>query len=918
MTRQHSSRWKRPLFRTRSLALCALCAAAVLMASCINDVIQQEEQRVPVRAATARIDGGTRGAWTRAFSDPLSFAPTRATDDLYTSQFDGGETIQLYLDNAGSATNSTYTVSNSDHSTLTGGNLYYPSGNTGSVTLYGVYPSGSTSSHTVLYDQTIDANYKASDLMYARTVVDLANKASTQSLSFGHQLIKLKLNIVKDAAVSQVTQVMMKNVKRTVPVTVTSSALTPGTAAATTSSDNADYSYGDNILISSGESASASQETYTYAVVFPAQSWTAQDFIEISADGSTATYQLTRSSWTAGSEYELTLNLGLLNLGSTVSIDDWTGGGTCTVNPVSSSGGELVINPISDQRYTGSDIQPTLTVSYNSAAVSGYDATWYNNTQIGTAMVVVVGNSGAAQNKVGFRTFNIISGDGSISYAATTVNKTYGDAAFTNVLTHTGDGTVTYSSSDATVATVNSSSGQVTILKAGSTTITATVADGANYTYATKTASYTLTVAKKAATITFSTTTPSKTWSATTSNNTYSQTVSNTGDATPTYSIGSTNTCGATISGSTISFTKGGSVTVNATVADTDKYTYATKTVSYTLTVNKAAGSVTLSATSGSVTAGSSTSFTVTGNTSGGTLSISNNSNTSRCTATLSGTTVNITTNGTTAASATITVQSAETDTYNAATATYTLTINSQYTNASSATADDVGKIICSNGHIHATVSAVESGASAVAMIVYVGSAGTADASSSTYKGLAIALTDASISAAWYGTSSAYTSTCVYQNSTFSNHYGYADMKGITNTNQMANKTGNCSSHTTHAAATAAKNYSNTVSVPSGCSQWFLPTSGQWFRFFRNGTLNLSWSDWGYNSTGSAGYTAVNKMFTDAGATDAVFSSGALYWSSSEYSSSYAVTVRFGSSDGVYVSGHLKCNTRRVRAFLAF
>ena len=497
MTRQHSSRWKRPLFRTRSLALCALCAAAVLMASCINDVIQQEEQRVPVRAATARIDGGTRGAWTRAFSDPLSFAPTRATDDLYTSQFDGGETIQLYLDNAGSATNSTYTVSTTDHSTLSGGNLYYPSGTEGSVTLYGVYPSGSTSSHTVLYDQTSDNNYKASDLMYACTVVDLANKASTQSLSFGHKLIKLKLNIVKDAAVSQVTQVMMKNVKRTVPVTVTSSALTPGTAAATTSSDNADYSYGDNILISSGESASASQETYTYAVVFPAQSWTAQDFIEISADGSTATYQLTRSSWTAGSEYELTLNLGLLNLGSTVSIDDWTGGGTCTVNPVSSSGGELVINPISDQRYSGSAIEPTLTVSYNNAAVNDYTATWYNNTQIGTAMVVVVGSTGAAQNKVGFRTFNITSGEGSISYASTPVNKTYGDAAFINALTNTGDGTVTYESSNTSVATVNSSSGEVNILKAGTTTITATVVDGANYTYATNTASYDLTVAKK-------------------------------------------------------------------------------------------------------------------------------------------------------------------------------------------------------------------------------------------------------------------------------------------------------------------------------------------------------------------------------------------------------------------------------------
>ena len=82
---------------------------------------------------------------------------------------------------------------------------------------------------------------------------------------------------------------------------------------------------------------------------------------------------------------------------------------------------------------------------------------------------------------------------GSISYAKTTINKMEGDDTFTNKLTYSGDGAVTYTSKDKTVATVNAS-GVVTILKAGTTTITATVADGTNYTYATKTATYTLNV----------------------------------------------------------------------------------------------------------------------------------------------------------------------------------------------------------------------------------------------------------------------------------------------------------------------------------------------------------------------------------------------------------------------------------------
>lgn len=83
---------------------------------------------------------------------------------------------------------------------------------------------------------------------------------------------------------------------------------------------------------------------------------------------------------------------------------------------------------------------------------------------------------------------------GSISYATTTVSKTTDDEAFTNELTKTGDGTVSYASDNTAVASVNASTGEVTIKGAGTATITATVTDSASYTYATKTASYTLTV----------------------------------------------------------------------------------------------------------------------------------------------------------------------------------------------------------------------------------------------------------------------------------------------------------------------------------------------------------------------------------------------------------------------------------------
>lgn len=56
------------------------------------------------------------------------------------------------------------------------------------------------------------------------------------------------------------------------------------------------------------------------------------------------------------------------------------------------------------------------------------------------------------------------------------------------------DGKQFDSSDNVNVATVNSETGEVTIKGTGNATIKATVADGTNYTYATKTAQYTLTV----------------------------------------------------------------------------------------------------------------------------------------------------------------------------------------------------------------------------------------------------------------------------------------------------------------------------------------------------------------------------------------------------------------------------------------
>ena len=274
-------------------------------------------------------------------SQDASASFTRTTSDLHsaTTGFVANETMRVFMKNGTNTTNKVYKVETSGATATltpntTGDHLYYPTGTSGSVQLYAVYPAGITQdgTHTVAYDQTGEANYRSSDLMYsAAKTVNLSSKTSTQTLnSFAHKMVRLKLNIIKSNGVSSVTQIKMVNVKRQVTVSALSEAsMTVG--AGTSAGD----SNGDNILIFSGTNNSTTQQTYY--VVFPKQvasgnDWSGTNFITVTADGSTVNYQLTKE-FIAGKQYELTLNINAAALGSTVSITGWTDTQSATVQP---------------------------------------------------------------------------------------------------------------------------------------------------------------------------------------------------------------------------------------------------------------------------------------------------------------------------------------------------------------------------------------------------------------------------------------------------------------------------------------------------------------------------------------------------------------------------------------------------------
>lgn len=149
--------------------------------------------------------------------------------------------------------------------------------------------------------------------------------------------------------------------------------------------------------------------------------------------------------------------------------------------------------------YNGKAKKPSATVSNGTVTLTSgtdYTVSYSNNTNAGTATVTITGKGNYSGTKD--VTFTINKAAAKLTFENSSVSKTTKDAAFTNALTKTTDGTVTFKSSNTSVATVNSTSGRVTIKSAGETTITATSAAGTNYKAGS--ASYTLTIKAPAAT----------------------------------------------------------------------------------------------------------------------------------------------------------------------------------------------------------------------------------------------------------------------------------------------------------------------------------------------------------------------------------------------------------------------------------
>ena len=255
------------------------------------------------------------------------------------------------------------------------------------------------------------------------------------------------------------------------------------------------------------------------------------------------------------------------------------------------------------------------------------------------------------------------------TFASPRPTKNFGDAAFTVTPTGgSGDGGITYLSSDTSVATIDTNTGEVTIVGVGKTTITATKAG--NTTYNPATARYVLLIAKaEQAAFDFASTTVDKTLV----DPTFTQPAPTGGSGTGAITWESSDPAVASVSATTgeVTIKATGTTTITATKAADTNYNEAT--ASYTLTVTKAEqeafdfASTTVDKTFGD------TPFThpaPTGGSSTGAITYESSGLTVATVAATSGE-VTIITAGTT----TITATKAADTNYNEATASYTLTV---------------------------------------------------------------------------------------------------------------------------------------------------------------------------------------------------------------------------------------------------
>lgn len=393
------------IIRGMLFSICGLAAAA--FCSCAADDINQ---------TGIRNGNGDEVLVTADFGQENK-AMTRAIDGLDTStgfslltSANSDSKINIMVDDGTGNNYASYAYSITGATAISAPATppYFPAGQT-SVNVYGWYPyNDGNTSFTVQNDQQTDANYCLSDLMVAApttcTRVQSAGSwnVTPAALSFAHKMAKMKVVLVPSDGVT-ITDVKIKNVKKTVAITASGSPLTVTVG-------DASGEAGDITLLSGGSiTPSSSADSKTLCGVFPAQSVTG-NLLEITASyggfSNTITYTLgSAKAFAQGQLYCITANVGIISANETVSITDWAAQGNNPLNisvgivndPAAMRDGDCIaLNPLYwVAQYNVKTIEgvtdpetsspAAATEFYTYHAVPGNVYLWYNSEKTGVA-----------------------------------------------------------------------------------------------------------------------------------------------------------------------------------------------------------------------------------------------------------------------------------------------------------------------------------------------------------------------------------------------------------------------------------------------------------------------------------------------------------------------------------------------------
>ena len=271
--------------KTMSKRIALISAAVLMMAACTQMENPLQEERTPV---------------TLQYASVLEAAETRASQTLNEGTLASGETVKVLIRNTGESRFESYDFITSDSGAMSpaGAVPYYPAGSQ-NIDIKAYYPASAGASFSVQADQTTDAAYKASDLMWA----GLSNQAKQPQavwLYFYHMMAKINVSVAAGSGISTISSVRILNVKPTVSFNQATGTVgaAGGTATHITMSGNG-------------------------AAVIPAQTLSG-NLLSIVTDKGTAIYSIAgEKEFIAGRSYYIYITVSLLNVGNTNCLPEW-------------------------------------------------------------------------------------------------------------------------------------------------------------------------------------------------------------------------------------------------------------------------------------------------------------------------------------------------------------------------------------------------------------------------------------------------------------------------------------------------------------------------------------------------------------------------------------------------------------------